>query len=186
MSGWLVGRLADLHPLRSRPWPFGHLRLRALSLPFVLPFVFRFLSSGRMQLSLIIPSLSRQQSSRVDWRAAVLVGCVSIWVSVQCFALTEEYKPYAHQLIYSIQSFGLSRPLRVSSFGFRGQSSTQSPTNFMRKIDINTADEHTAEYHHIFIWTMVVKHQTKRKMMLNNVFVLFYTHKRPNHAFKRI
>jgi len=44
---------------------------------------------------------------------------------------------------------------------------------FLRKIDINTADEHTAEYHHIFIWTMVVKHQTKRKMMLNDVFVLF-------------
>ena len=56
----------------------------------------------------------------------------------------------------------------------------------MRKIDINTADEHTAEYHHIFVWTMVVKHQTKRKMLLNDVFVLFYTHKSPNHALKRI
>jgi len=43
----------------------------------------------------------------------------------------------------------------------------------MRKIDINTADEHTAEYHHMFISTMVVKHQTKRKIMLNDVFVLF-------------
>ena len=30
---------------------------------------------------------------------------------------------------------------------------------------------------------MVVKHQIKRKMMLNDVFVLFKTHKRPNHAF---
>ena len=41
----------------------------------------------------------------------------------------------------------------------------------MRKIDINTADKHIAVYHHIFIWTMVVKHQTKRKMMLNDVFI---------------
>jgi len=39
-------------------------------------------------------------------------------------------------------------------------SSQYSNLNFMRKIDINTADEHTAKYHHIFIRTMVVKHQT--------------------------
>jgi len=44
--------------------------------------------------------------------------------------------------------------------------------NFMRKIDINnTADEHTAR--HIFIWTMVVKQQIKRKRIFNDVFVLF-------------
>ena len=30
-------------------------------------------------------------------------------------------------------------------------SSEESNLIFMRKIDINTADEHTAEYHHIFI-----------------------------------
>jgi len=52
-------------------------------------------------------------------------------------------------------------------------SSEYSNLNFMRKIDINTADEHTADFHHIFTWTMVVKHRTKRKMMLNDVFVLF-------------
>ena len=52
-------------------------------------------------------------------------------------------------------------------------SSEYSNLNFMRKTDINTADEHTAEYHHIFIWTMVAKHQTKRKVMLNDVLVLF-------------
>ena len=51
-------------------------------------------------------------------------------------------------------------------------SSEYSNFNFMRKIEINTADEHTAEYH-IFIWKMVVKLQTKRTMMLNDVFVLF-------------
>ena len=54
------------------------------------------------------------------------------------------------------------------------------------EIDIDTADQHTAEYHHMFIWTMVAKHQTKLKKMLNDVFVLFYSHKSPNHAFKRI
>jgi len=51
-------------------------------------------------------------------------------------------------------------------------SSEYSNLNFMRKIDINTADESTAEYH-IFIWKMVVKHQTKRKMIFNDVFALF-------------
>jgi len=57
---------------------------------------------------------------------------------------------------------------------------------YASKIDMNTADKHTAEYRYIFIWTMVLKQQTKRKMMLNDVFVLFQTHKSLNHALERI
>jgi len=41
----------------------------------------------------------------------------------------------------------------------------------MWKIDISRANEHPVR--HIFIWTVVVKHQTKGKIMLNDVFVLF-------------
>jgi len=72
---WEVGRPAL--PSESAVTVRASSPPRSLSLPFVLPFVFRFFVSDRKQLALSL-TLSRQQSNRVNVRSAVLVGRVFI------------------------------------------------------------------------------------------------------------